>query len=283
MTSTERQQTEATFSRVLNWGFRRYVRRFVRKNFNAVRIAGRHHVESLHVESLHEGPVICFLNHPGWWDAMTVVLMTDMLFPGWKFNVPVDAKALEQYPILNRLGFFPLDRDTAAGTKDFLREAKTRLADKNSTLWITPAGRFSDVRESTPFMPGLGHLLHGGFSGIAIPMAVEYTFWNERFPEMLIELGEPIRESSIPADKPETTSLLETRLFQTQQSLAEKVIARDPTAFETMSVGNAGIGGIYGWFQRTAAMLTGRKHRSRHDTPDLDYSNPKDQQTGEAA
>lgn len=278
MTSSVREPNESQFSRVLNWGFRRYVRRFVRKNFNAVRIAGRHHVDNVPA-----GPVICFLNHPGWWDPMTGVLMTDLLFADRKFNAPVDADALVQYPILNRLGFFPLDRDSKSSLKTFLREAKIRLAYDASTLWITPAGRFSDVRESASFQQGLGHLLHGGFSGTAIPMAVEYTFWNERYPEMLIEFGEPILENVLPNEKSEVTEFLEKRLFETQHSLAEKAIARNPAAFETLSVGNAGIGGVYGWFQRTTAIFTGRKHRQRHDTPDLDYSNPKSQQPGEAA
>ncbi|RLT21459.1 MAG: hypothetical protein DWI29_01935, partial [Planctomycetota bacterium] len=86
-------------SKILNWGFRRYVRRFVRKNFNAVRVAGHEHLTGLPAR-----PIVCFINHPGWWDPMTGVLMTDLLFPGRIFAAPMDVEALRSYPILERLG-----------------------------------------------------------------------------------------------------------------------------------------------------------------------------------
>lgn len=270
--------TSSPFSRVLNWGFRRYVKRFIRKNFNAIRVAN---VQAM--SNLEEGPVVCYVNHPGWWDPMVMVLMNDTFFPERRLAVPVDAAALKQYPILNRLGFFAVDRESTSGLKRFLHDAQTVLADGNAVLWITPAGRFEDVREKPAFMPGLGHLVHNGFAGSVLPMAIEYTFWNERFPEMLIEFGEPLPAEELQGGKSRTTAHLEHRLAETQRSLAEKVIARNPSAFETLSVGKAGVGGAYGWFQQATAIVTGRKHRLRHDTANLDYSNPKEPQPGKAA
>ena len=201
--------------KILNWGFRRYVRRFVRNHFNAVRVAGR-----CHVEHLPAGPVVCFVNHPGWWDPMTVVLMTDQLFPGRRFAAPMDAEALTRYPVLERLGFFPVVRDSVAGAKEFLRNSRELLKSAETILWLTPTGRFTDVRQAAPFMQGLGHLVDQHTAVTLLPMAIEYTFWNERSPELLVEFAAPIDCTVLPSERELRTRKLEECLAQTQASLA---------------------------------------------------------------
>jgi 1-acyl-sn-glycerol-3-phosphate acyltransferase len=203
-------------SKILNWGFRGYVRRFVRKNFNAVRVTGQEQLAELPA-----APIVCFINHPGWWDPMTGVLMTDLLFPGRQFAAPMDAEALKSYPILERLGFFAVERETASGAKDFLRTSRELLKNPQTILWLTPAGKFHDIRQPAPFMNGLSHLVDSAFHGIALPMAIEYTFWNERSPELLVRFGDPVDCASLPTDRDARTLVFETALATTQTSLAE--------------------------------------------------------------
>lgn len=93
----------------------------------------------------------------------------------------MDAESLQKYPILERLGFFPVERDTASGAKEFLRTSRELLKNSETILWLTPAGKFHDVRDPH-FMNGLSHLVDSDFPGTALPMAIEYTFWNERSP-----------------------------------------------------------------------------------------------------
>jgi 1-acyl-sn-glycerol-3-phosphate acyltransferase len=261
MSRPESTHRESFFTRQLTQGFRRYVRRFVRRNFNAVRVAN-----SGNARSNVTGPLICFMNHPSWWDPMVAVLMTDHLFPGRQFAAPMDAAALKQYPILERLGFFALHRESMTGLKDFLRICRTRLSEENVVLWVTPTGQFSDVRESVPFKAGLSHIAGSDYHGSLVAVAVEYSFWNERCPEMLIEFGPVLLGSSLPEDKSDRTAALQSCLAQTQASLSRKSIARDPAAFTTISLGRAGIGGIYDWFRRFAAVLRGSKFQGRHES-----------------
>ncbi len=246
-------------SKILNWGFRRYVRRFVRKNFNAVRVTG--HEQLSH---LSDGPVVCFINHPGWWDPMTGVLMTDLLLPGRKFTAPMDAEALKSYPILERLGFFSVERDTASGAKEFLRTSRERLKNTQTILWLTPAGKFHDIRQPAPFMNGLSHLIDSQFRGTAMPTAIEYTFWNERCPELLVRFGSPIVCADLPVERDARTLELEKALATTQASLAELAVARDPAGFTTLAMGRAGVGGVYDFWRRMMASLRGRRFQDRH-------------------
>ena len=247
-------------SRILNWGFRGYVRRFVRRNFNAVRVAGCDVVESLPA-----GPIVCFINHPGWWDPMTGVLMTDLLFPGRRFAAPMDAEALIRYPVLERLGFFALGRDTVTGAKDFLRTSCNLLNQTETILWLTPTGNFCDIREPASFMSGLGHLVDRDFQGTALPMAIEYTFWNERCPELLVQFGSPVAADQLPPDRDSRTLMLEHALARAQASLATLAIARKADAFTTIESGRAGIGGLYDSWRRVTAWVRGSKFRKRHE------------------
>lgn len=253
----------SAFSRILDWGFRRYVRRFVNQNFNAVRVAGREHVQQI-----PQGPIICFINHPGWWDPMTGVLITDQLFPGKRFFAPIDADALSRYPILNRLGFYPVSQASAASAKQFLQHSRTLLKAPDTMLWLTPTGRFSDVRRTDSFMSGLSSLVDRNYTGTLLAMAIEYTFWNERYPELLVEFAPPIDCSALPADRAERTHFLETCLARTQSELAQRAITRDAAAFSTLSIGNAGIGGLYDAWRRLSAWVRGKPFHARHTESD---------------
>jgi 1-acyl-sn-glycerol-3-phosphate acyltransferase len=246
-------------SKILNWGFRRYVRRFVRKNFNAVRVVGQNRLPDRSA-----APIVCFINHPGWWDPMTGVLMTDLLFPGRSFTAPMDAEALRNYPILERLGFFAVQRESASGARDFLRTSRNLLKQPQTILWLTPAGKFHDVRQPASFMTGLSHLVDAEFPGTVLPMAIEYTFWNERAPELLVQFGSPVDCRTLPADRDARTKAFEAALATTQSSLAELAIARDPENFATLALGRAGIGGLYDCWRRIAAGLRGRRFQDRH-------------------
>ena len=265
----------ALLSRTLNWGFRRYVRRFVRKNFNAVRAQG---IENL--SSLARKPVICFLNHPGWWDPMTGVLMTDLLFSERRFVAPMDAHALRRYPILERLGFFPVERDTTRGAREFLRHSRQLLSASDAILWVTPSGKFHDVRQPASFMAGLTHVVHQEFEGWALPMAVEYTFWNERSPELLVRFGKPLSAVDLPSDREARTLWLERSLAETQADLAAASIARDAKLFTTLLTGRAGVGGLYDLWRRLSATVRRERFSKRHSN---DSTLPMEPREGEPA
>ncbi len=261
MSRSANLDSESFLSKKLTWGFRRYVRKFIRKNFNAVRIAN-----SRALPVAIEGPLICFVNHPSWWDPMTAVLITDHFFTDRRFQAPMDATAIKNYPIFQRLGFFPLDRETQGGLRDFLRTCRKLLANSRTILWVAPTGRFADIREQAAFMGGLGHISGFDQQIVLLPIAVEYTFWNERFPELLIEFGPLIRSADLPESKSERTATFARSLAKAQESLAEKAIARNPDAFVTISMGQSGIGGFYDFLRRIAAFLKGDRFHGRHDS-----------------
>jgi 1-acyl-sn-glycerol-3-phosphate acyltransferase len=214
-------------------GFRKYVLRFLRKNFTAVRLskAGA----AMPTDGL---PVLVVLNHPSWWDPMVGVALADLL-PGYSHYVAMDAAMLKVYRSFNRLGFFGIDMNSLAGARTFLRTGTAILSHDRHAVWVTAQGRFADVRERPlGLRPGSGHLAAGLDRGWIVPVALEYAFWNEKKPEALIRIGEPIPLAGSASDGSKAwNARIETALTVTLDALNAEAMTRDPSLFTTL-IGN---------------------------------------------
>lgn len=238
--------------------FRRIVRRYFRRHFRAVLAQGAAHLAD------RRGPLIVYGNHSSWWDPMLIVLLGDLLMPERRHYAPIDARALEKYPILRKLGIFPVEMASPRGAAQFLRHAEAILR-SNGVLWLTPQGRFADPREfPLAFKPGLAALALRLPEVPLLPLAVEYTFWDERLPETLLCFGEPLQVDA-GGKAAETTHTLEAALSQAMYRLQGAAVARDPSAFDVLFSGARGTGGAYGLIRSAGALLRGR-------APDLDHT-----------
>ncbi|MBC7928734.1 MAG: hypothetical protein H7039_24075 [Bryobacteraceae bacterium] len=95
-------------------------------------------------------------------------------------------------------------------------------------------------------------------------MAIEYPFWEERFPEALVRFGEPIAvEDGASRTPDEWTALLAARLEATQDRLAQDAMARDRNAFQIVTSGRVGIG-IYDLWRTVVAAIRGQRFHSAH-------------------
>lgn len=259
----------------LAWGFQKYCRWYVPRHFHAI----RYQVDDTAGDPFAvDGPVVCFMNHAGWWDLVVGFGIAPAFWPGRTAYSPIDSAALEAYPLFNKLGLFPVER-SAAGLRDFLRTSKAILENAAAAYWITPQGRFADPRERPlKFEPGLGHLAKASPGLTLIPIAVEYLFWNETLPEGLIRVGRPVivGGDGTPArgwgeTDPELkitdrwTAYLENRLTAEMDALAADAMARDPSRFETLHAGKAGVGFIYDTFRRARAFFAKEKYVAGHD------------------
>ncbi len=241
--------------------FRMVVRGYFRRHFRAVM--------AQHGERLAQatGPLIVFANHSSWWDPMVCFLLANVLLPQRRHYAPMDAAALVRYPILRRLGMFPVETNSARGAAMFLRTSQAIL-ESGGVLWMTPQGRFADVREPLAFKAGMGALAHRMPGVTLLPLAIEYTFWDERLPEALLRFGGLLRlEASATADQ--ATQQLEAALAEAMQRLRTASIARDSSAFHVLLTGGRGTGGVYALVRRLRAIFTGRHdpmdHTERHE------------------
>lgn len=178
----------------------------------------------------------------------------------------MDAAVLKRYKFFGRLGMFGIERDSVRGARSLLKVGGAILSHKDSMLWITPQGYFADPRiRPVRFRPGLGHLVTRTAHCAVLPIALEYPFWEERFPEALARCGQVIlRDNEVATDAGQWTALLEQRLESLQDSLAADGILRNRGAFETLLSGRAGVGGSYDLWRRVKARLHGEAFRAEH-------------------
>ncbi len=237
--------------------FRRVVRSYFRRHFRAVLAQNPDRLRDI------RGPLIVYGNHSSWWDPMLIMLLGRLMLPERNHYAPIDARALEKYPILRKLGIFPVEMSSPRGAAQFLRTAEAILRD-NGVLWMTPQGRFADHREfPLAFKPGLAALALRMPEVPLLPLAVEYTFWDERLPETLLHFGSPFHVSP-EATSGEATHVLENALTSAMYALQKAALTRDAAAFTTLYTGGRGTGGAYGLIRRVGDLLRGRRAELDH-------------------
>jgi len=245
--------------------FTRYCHGFLRRNFHAVRLA----TDSRPLDP-GPGPLIVVLNHPSWWDPLVALVLSE-LFPNRGHFAPIDASALGKYRFFEKLGFFGVEQGTRQGALAFLRTSLALLAQAQNTLWTTAQGQFTDPRQR-PIMlrQGIGHLVRRLRGGVILPLALEYPFWEERYPEALACFGSPIAiGEGLRYSVKQWMHIIEAGLTASQDTLARLALTRKAQAFDTLIGGSAGVGGIYDLWRRLKSFLGGRRFVPEHGKPEI--------------
>ena len=248
--------------RLVYW-FNWYLRRYFPKHFHAFAVSN-----ASATAKVPDGvPLIAYLNHASWWDPLVALTLAKTYFPERHLNAPIDAAALKKYPFMEKLGFFAVEQDSLHGAGQFLKTARAILGQRNASVWLTPEGQFADPRQrDLTFQPGLAHLASKLDEGYLLPVAVEYPFWEERLPEVLVRIGEPI---SIADQQPGLVKeawqrILEEGLRNAQEFLEVDSLARNSDAFEILMSGKSGVDWIYDALRRLRSLFTGEGVAKSH-------------------
>lgn len=174
---------------------------------------------------------------------------------------------LERYRFFGKLGAFGV-APGFAGASAFLAVGEAVLALDDGLLVVNAEGHFRDVRERPlRVAPGLAHLAKRVPAARFVPLAIEYAFWDERRPNILLRFGEPVALDTIRADG---SAALDEALASTMDALAADAAARDPARFTTLLSGKTKINPVYDAWRRSKALLRGRRfdpaHRASPDT-----------------
>jgi 1-acyl-sn-glycerol-3-phosphate acyltransferase len=245
--------------RLLSW-FAHYLRWYIGRHFGGIRLANSSRFP------VAAGPLIVYANHASWWDPLAFIIISRYFLPTACHYAPMDAAALKYYGFLRKLGIFPVEIGTRRGAGQFLRAANEILSAPNSVLWLTPEGRFTDVRtRPAAFRAGLGALVARLGACSVVPLAFEYTFWDERLPEILISCGQPIEVTDANQHSAaEWSDRLAAQLAVAQDELEALAKLRDPARFETILSGRVGVTGVYEAWKRWVALFTGRAYQGSH-------------------
>lgn len=210
--------------------------------------------------------MIVYANHPSWWDPLIAHFLHRSLFSDRHFFAPIDAEALEQYSVFEKLGFYGVKLSSTSGAASFLKTSVSILRQGDSAIWMTPEGRFADARDQdAELMPGLAHLCKRCENVIAVPLALEYVFWDERLPVCLASMGNPIRTADhLDWSKPDWANQLTKGLRDAQNRLAELAVDRSCEPFDNLLSGTRGGGFVYDSCRRLKALVTGQSFKAGH-------------------
>jgi hypothetical protein len=105
--STEGAAVMADRSPLVTWLMSQYMRYYAWRHFHSVRLA----LGTLPPID-HEAGVIVYSNHPSWWDPVVFVLLQRAVFPRRIGFGPMEARSLERYGALKRIGVFGVNPET---------------------------------------------------------------------------------------------------------------------------------------------------------------------------
>lgn len=248
-------------SRALLRVFSAYSRWFVRRRFHSIRVLNTG-LPPLNLAS----PLVIYLNHAAWWDPLICLRLAQTYFTHADSYAPIDAAALQRYAFFKRLGFYGVAPHSTCGALTFLRTTGALLNATRNIVWLTPQGRFMDVRERPlRLQPGIGELAAQMGHATFIPLAIEYSFWTEPRPEVLISFGEPIvPQQELPRNAREWAQYLGNALEETQDELAARSCRRDAAEWRLLDRGTSGVNAVYNTWSRVRARVTGRNFTADH-------------------
>jgi hypothetical protein len=112
---------------------------------------------------------------------------------------------------------------------------------------------------------GLGALAVREPGATFVPLAIEYAFWTESRPEILVSFGEPLVPDAAPARDPaEWTRTFAAALAATQDALAAHSQRRELAAWRTLDRGKSGVQGFYDAWSWLRARWRGEKFSPEH-------------------
>ena len=240
-------------------GFRRffagYAGRLARRRFHAIRIL-RGDDEVIRTAAAADGPFLGLLSHASWWDPLVGLLVWRRLLPDRDLRMPMDAEQLARFGFFKRLGVFGIDPDDPASLDAMRRFVLDHFATgTRPALGLTPQGRFTDPREPVRLRPGAAAIAAAAPDDTTVvAIAVEYVFWQDQRPEILISATRATRPATINATTTAWQRAMTEAFTDATARLADAAIARDPDAFVELVGGGDRIHPVMDAWHR----LTGR-------------------------
>lgn len=258
----------AAYSARFTYYFARYVRRMIRKSFHAVRIMPVQ-ADALNSLADHDGPVLVLLSHSSWWDPLISLALHDYFSPRREPMAPMDASQLRKFGVLKRIGIFGIDPDQPASLEAMGAYAAQRFqANPRCSLWITPQGRFTDVRSPIAIRPG-GAAMAARTPGMRVLcLAIEYGFWTDQRPEVFLRWN-PV---AVPIGRERSTAAWHRAILEAMVDnnarLSEAVMSRDPAKFVPV-FDSAGAAATNWWYDLWLKVRGRSVHvEDRHFAPD---------------
>jgi 1-acyl-sn-glycerol-3-phosphate acyltransferase len=209
-----------------------------------------------------EGPLICYMNHPSWWDGyMAAVINREVLRQRFAGYLMMEEFQLRIYRFMTWSGAFSVDRHNpreAARSVEYISQVLRQRPDQ--AFYIFPQGEITpnDRRPLTTY-PGVAHVVRRVGAATLCPITLRYEFRSEQRPEAFIRFG-PCHRATTPVHVAALTEEVNARLTASSDALRDAVIADDMGSFGLLLHGRPGIDRF---FDPLFGLLTGQRREPK--------------------
>ncbi len=223
------------------WGW--YFRRFLRRSFHSVYVAGEGAVARWRGDAhatLAE-PLILYCTHFSWWDAIVTIVLS---LQRYQF----DAIGMMEYRQLNRhrffrnIGMFSVVREDYRSAMTSLQYAADQLRGRPRVLWMFPQGTLVHPDVDIHCEVGLATIARNLGTVWLCPVALRYELVHEQYPVALVRFGKAERLVWTPeADVRDITIAADQRLTYLADRIRRDAMQNDVSAYTNVIRGRTSV------------------------------------------
>ena len=164
-------------------------------------------------------PTILFAPHANWWDGIVLYNITHRIC---KKEIRLMVEELNRFPLLRRAGAYSVNKKSAQSAMHALKYSVEMLKDLGNTLCIFPQGIIRPPHfRPIEFQTGLAYIAQNAAKKYGkvnlIPVAIDFCFFRDNRPEVVVDFGERIEVTAVEADidRKEYTHFLAAKLTET--------------------------------------------------------------------
>lgn len=168
-------------------------------------------------EAEKEIPTILFAPHCNWWDGIVMYNITHRIFHK---EIRLMVEELNRFPLLRRAGAFSVNKKSPQSAMKALQYSVDVVGDLRNMLCLFPQGiirppHFRPIK----FQTGLAFIAQNAVKKYGrvnlIPVAVDYCFFRDNRPEVIVDFGKRIElNSEMQLDRKNLTQMLEHYLSE---------------------------------------------------------------------
>ena len=154
----------------------------------------RYRGEENYFEAEKDVPTILFAPHCNWWDGIVLYNTTHRIFHK---EIRLMVEELNRFPLLRRGGAYSVNKKSPQSAMKALQYSVDVVGDLRNMLCIFPQGIIRPPHfRPIEFQTGLAYIAENAVKKYGkvnlIPMAVDYAFFRDNRPEVIVEFGKRI-------------------------------------------------------------------------------------------
>jgi 1-acyl-sn-glycerol-3-phosphate acyltransferase len=181
-------------------------------------------------------PTILFAPHCNWWDGIVLYNTAHRIC---RKEVRLMVEELNRFPLLRRGGAYSVNKKSAQTAMQALKYSVDLLGDLRNLLCIFPQGIIRPPHyRPMEFQTGLAYIAQNAAKKYGkvnlIPFAIDYCFFRDNRPEVMVKFGQVIEVSDPKTERKEFTHSLERALEETCDQQFAQISQGDISGYKTL-------------------------------------------------